>query len=101
MTMPTLQERDTARLEALGNLLIKSSTSPIGDTLSTAINIFEEIEDPITRQIAEEAMCGLRSIASRAQPDDLLFNDTPKLPRDLSDNSGSISCGFGPTSQSN
>src|SRR4030067_1313570 len=83
--MSSSEERDIVLLEELGNLLEQSTSSPIGDTLSAAIGLFEQIEDPMARRGAEEAMRSLRSIASRAQPDDLLFRDPPKLPRDLTD----------------
>lgn len=79
------EERDNARLEKLGDLLEQSSTSPIGDTLSAAIRFFEEIENPMARKVAEEAMRYLRKLASSAQLDTLLFNRPPSLPRELTD----------------
>jgi len=83
--MSTPPTSDAARLEQLGTLLEQSRTTPIGDSLAAAIAIFEQIEDPMVRRIAEEAMRGLRAIASRAQPGDLLFHNPPKLARDLTD----------------
>lgn len=83
--MSASEERDVVLLEQLGNLLEQSTSSPIGDTLSAAVVIFEQIEDLTARRVAEEALRGLRSIASRAQPDALLFRVPPSLPRELTD----------------
>ena len=83
--MSTTEERDVVRLGALAKLLENAPASPIGDILLEAIGVYEEIEDPFPRHLAEEAMRGLRSIASRANENSLLFQDPPKLPRELSD----------------
>jgi len=83
--MSTSEERDAALLEELGNLLEQSTSSPIGDTLLAAIGLFEKLKGLTARRVSEDAMRGLRSIASRAQPDALLFQYPPKLPRELTD----------------
>jgi hypothetical protein len=77
--------RDLARLESLGSILERAPTSPIGDILIEANNVFEQFENPLHKGVAEEAMKGIRSIAARAQPNDLLFSTQPTLPRKLSD----------------
>jgi hypothetical protein len=83
--MTTMEERDSERLDKLLSLLHESASSPIGDTLQSAIKIFEELEDPIAIYLAEEAMRGIRSYASRAEFDSKLFSSPPSLPRDISD----------------
>lgn len=85
MRMQPSEEREMRRLEALGNLLESSASSPIGDTLLAATRIYEEFEDPIVRKLAEETMRGIRVFAARAKPTDVCFLEPPKLPRDLSD----------------
>lgn len=79
------ERRDSARLEALYNLLKQEGSSPIGDTLIIATRLYEEIEDTIARHVAEEAMRGIRLLVSRTQLDSILFTVPPKLPRELTD----------------
>lgn len=79
------EDRDAARLEKLAALLEQAPSSPIGDTLSAALQVFEQLEHPMARRIAEEALRGLRVFASRAQLDTLLFASPPSLPRELTD----------------
>jgi hypothetical protein len=83
--MTTPEDRDGARLESLVDLLEKSSSLPIGDAFNAAIQIFEELEDPVAIHFAEEAMRGLRSVASRAPYDSQLFSNPPTLPREITD----------------
>jgi hypothetical protein len=83
MTIP--EERDNLRIKYLLELLEKSNSNPIGDTLSLALQIFEELEDPVVIQIAEEAMRSLRAIASKAKSNSRLFFNPPKLSRKISD----------------
>lgn len=77
--------KDSNRMAALLELLEKSSSFPIGDTLNSAIQIFEELEDPVAIHVAEEAMRGLRAIASRAESESKLFSNSPSLPREITD----------------
>jgi len=83
--MTPSEARDQARLEALASVLERAAASPIGDILIEANRVFEEIENTLYRFVAEEAMKGIRSMAARAQPNDLLFAAPPVLPRKLSD----------------
>lgn len=83
--MSTPDTRDLDRLEALAQLLQQAAHTPIGDLLASALEILEQIEIPMHQLVAEEAMRRIRSLASRAQPDDRLFENPPQLPRKLSD----------------
>lgn len=83
--MKASEVRDLARLESLASILERAPTSPIGDILVEANNLFEQVNNPLHRAVAEEAMKGIRAMAARAQPDDLLFSAPPTLPRKLSD----------------
>lgn len=83
--MSNLEQRDLKRLELLGNFLENISAHPIGNILIEATQLFEEIEEPLSRHVAEEAMCGIRSIASRVDSTSVLFSNPPVLNRHLSD----------------
>lgn len=83
--MLTPEERDDARLGQLAELLEQLSSSPIGDSLTAALDIYEQIETPAVRHLAEEGMLTFRAIASRVKSGDLLFRDPPKLARKLTD----------------
>jgi hypothetical protein len=85
MSIYTSEQRDIKRLEALGNLLETLDSSPIGDTLIVAIGIYEEIENPMARKMAEEVMRRIRVFTARAKPTDVCFLKPPLLPREISD----------------
>jgi hypothetical protein len=79
------EERDLHRLQLIGDLLENTSNRPIGDLLIGATQIFEEIEETLTRYVAEEAMRGIRSLASRADPSTPLFSKPMKMDQSISD----------------
>lgn len=79
------EARDFARLNALLEILKSLKTRPIGDVLTSAIEVFDGIETPMCRELAEGAMRTIRSIASRAQPTDKVFENPPRAPREFTD----------------
>ena len=83
--LPVSDERDLLRFTKIVNLLEKSSSKLIGDILIEATQLFEELENPISRKIAEEAMKSFRSISNQIDPSIPLFSNPPKLQRPLSD----------------
>jgi hypothetical protein len=83
--MSTVEERDLARLEQLGDLLEGSQGAPIGDVLAQAIEVFEAIEAPLHALVAEEAMRGFRTVASRATLGTIAFKDPPSLSNTITD----------------
>lgn len=83
--MSTIEERDLARLDRLGTLLENAQSAPIGDVLLQALPVFESIEDPIHKLVAEEAMRGFRVIAGSQGIMASLFQSPPKLPRAVTD----------------
>jgi hypothetical protein len=83
--METSETRDLARLNAIIALLQSAPSSPIGDILLQANQLFEQIEDEVPRHLGEQAMRSIRALAARAQPTDSLFRDPPTLRRRLTD----------------
>jgi len=83
--MSTPEERDGTRLGQFAELLEQLPSSPIGDLLAAALVIYEQIEVPAVRHLAEDGMVALRAIASRAKSGDVLFGDPPNLARELTD----------------
>lgn len=83
--MRDAESRDAERLVRLRKLLKQDSNTPIGDVLVIATQISEEFETNQYLLIAEEAMRGIRAVASGAQPADKVFENNPRLPRKLSD----------------
>ena len=83
--MISTTDKDTIRLTELEDLLQLIKTTAIGDLLTAAIVIFEDLKDPDAIYVAEEAMHIFRKFINASQPNERLFSKPPFLPRDIAD----------------